>query len=103
MSLIRQAVSSIDMEQKAGEMQAQVGVFAKQWIKFIEKLDALGKTLGTVSTHYDELRGYNDYNLGFGAPFPFLHKLKYWISGQYTEYENYRVYKVSIPHQDLLF
>jgi len=57
LSLIRQAVSSFAMEQKAGEMQAQVGVFAKQWIKFIEKLDSLGKTLGTVSTHYDELRG----------------------------------------------
>ena len=57
LSLIRQAVSNFAMEQKAGEMQAQVGVFAKQWIKFIEKLDALGKTLGTVSSHYDELRG----------------------------------------------
>jgi DNA recombination protein RmuC len=57
LSLIRQAVSNFAMEQKAGEMQAQVGVFEKQWIKFIEKLDALGKTLGTVSTHYDELRG----------------------------------------------
>ena len=57
LSLIRQAVSNFAMEQKAGEVQAQVGVFAKQWIKFIEKLDALGKTLGTVSTHYDELRG----------------------------------------------
>ena len=45
------------MEQKAGEMQIQVGVFAKQWLKFVEKLDALGKTLGTVSNHYDELRG----------------------------------------------
>ena len=57
LSLIRQAVSNFAMEQKAGEVQAQVGVFAKQWIKFIEKLDALGKTLGTVSSHYDELRG----------------------------------------------
>jgi DNA recombination protein RmuC len=57
LSLIRQAVSNFAIEQKAGEMQVQVGVFAKQWIKFIEKLDALGKTLGTVSSHYDELRG----------------------------------------------
>jgi len=57
LSLIRQAVSNFAMEQKAGEMQIQVGVFAKQWLKFVEKLDALGKTLGTVSNHYDELRG----------------------------------------------
>jgi DNA recombination protein RmuC len=57
LSLIRQAVSNFAMEQKAGEMQIQVGVFAKQWLKFVEKLDALGKTLGTVSNHYEELRG----------------------------------------------
>jgi DNA recombination protein RmuC len=45
------------MEQKAGEMQKLVGVFKEQWEKFIEKLDALGKTLGTVTTHYEDLTG----------------------------------------------
>ena len=57
LSLIRQAVSNFAMEQKAGEMQIQVGVFAKQWVNFIEKLGALGKSLGTVSTHYEDLKG----------------------------------------------
>lgn len=57
LSLIRQAVSNFAMEQKAGEMQIQVGIFAKQWVNFIEKLDALGKSLGTVSTHYEDLKG----------------------------------------------
>ncbi|HIB32483.1 MAG TPA: DNA recombination protein RmuC, partial [Candidatus Marinimicrobia bacterium] len=53
----RQAVSNFAMEQKAGEMQVQVGVFAKQWAKFVEKLESLGKTLGTLTTHYEDLRG----------------------------------------------
>jgi len=57
LSLIRQAVSNFSMEQKAGEMQQLVGVFKEQWEKFIDKLEALGKTLGTVSTHYEELTG----------------------------------------------
>jgi DNA recombination protein RmuC len=57
LSLIRQSVSNFSMEQKAGEMQKLVGVFKEQWEKFIDKLDALGKTLGTVSSHYEELTG----------------------------------------------
>ncbi|SVC52884.1 uncharacterized protein METZ01_LOCUS305738, partial [marine metagenome] len=47
-----------------------------------------------MGNEYDELRGYNDYNLGFGGQFPgFLNKFYYWFSGQYTTYENFRVYK----------
>ena len=57
LSLVRQAVSNFAMEQKAGEMQVQVGVFSKQWVKFLEKLESLGKTLGTLTTHYEDLKG----------------------------------------------
>lgn len=57
LSLIRQSVSNFSMEQKASEMQKLVGVFKEQWEKFIDKLDGLGKTLGTVSSHYEELTG----------------------------------------------
>ena len=57
LSLVRQAVSNFAMEQKAGEMQLQVGVFSKQWVKFLEKLESLGKTLGTLTTHYEDLKG----------------------------------------------
>ncbi|MDD9930377.1 MAG: DNA recombination protein RmuC [Candidatus Marinimicrobia bacterium] len=57
LSLIRQTASNFAMEQKAGEVQQLVGVFRKQYEKFLEKLDALGKTLGTVSTHYEDLSG----------------------------------------------
>ena len=47
----------------------------------------------SMGNEYDEMRGYNDYNLGFGGQFPgFLNKFYYWFSGQYTTYENYRVY-----------
>ena len=57
LSLIRQAVSNFHMEEKAGEVQKLVITFREQWEKFTEKLDALGKTLGTVSTHYESLIG----------------------------------------------
>ena len=57
LSLIRQAVSNFSMEQKAGEMQELVGVFRKQWEKFTEKVDAMGKTLNSLGNHYEELKG----------------------------------------------
>lgn len=57
LSLIRQAVSNFYMEQKAGEVQKLVITFKEQWVKFTEKLDALGKSLGTVTTHYEALTG----------------------------------------------
>ena len=57
LSLIRQAVSNFSMEQKAGEMQELVGVFRKQWEKFTEKVDAIGKTLNSLGNHYEELKG----------------------------------------------
>ena len=45
------------MEQKAGEMQELVGVFRKQWEKFVDKVDAMGKTLSSLGNHYEELKG----------------------------------------------
>lgn len=57
LSLIRQAVSNFAMEQKAGEMQELVGVFRKQWEQFTEKINAMGKSIGALTNHYDELKG----------------------------------------------
>ena len=57
LSLIRQAVSNFSMEQKAGEMQELVGVFRKQWERFIDKVEAMGKTLNTLGGHYEDLSG----------------------------------------------
>ena len=45
------------MEKKAGEMQELVGVFRKQWDIFVEKVDAMGKTLNALGNHYEELKG----------------------------------------------
>jgi hypothetical protein len=56
--------------------------------KFKYENSLVGAALGN---HFDELRGYNDYNLGFGGSFPFISKLRYWVSGQYTSRDNYRV------------
>ena len=58
--------------------------------KFKYETSTVGAALGS---HFDELRGYNDYNLGFGGTMPLLSKLKYWVSGQHSSYENYRVYQ----------
>ena len=57
LSLVRQAVSNFSMEKKAGEMQKLVGLFKKQWEKYTDKIDAMGKTLLSLTNHYDELKG----------------------------------------------
>ena len=57
LSLIRQAVSNFSLEQRAGDMQAMVSAFKEQWEKFVEKLNALGKSIGTIQKHYDDLSG----------------------------------------------
>ena len=43
------------------------------------------------SSDYDKLKGYNDYNLGFGGKIPMIDGLYYWVSGQNTNYDGYRV------------
>ncbi len=55
LSLIRQAVSNFAMEKQAGEMQTLIGVFAKQWQLFVDKMDAMGKSLDTVQKHFEDL------------------------------------------------
>mgnify|MGYP001327689956 CR=1 FL=1 len=57
--------------------------------KFKYETSLVGSELGS---HYDELRGYNDYNLGFGGTLPIIKNIRYWVSGQYTSKDNYRVY-----------
>ena len=57
LSLIRQAVSNFAMEQRAGEMQELVGIFRKQWEQFKSKIDAMSKSLGALTNHYEDLKG----------------------------------------------
>ena len=55
LSLIRQAVSNFSMEKKAGDVQKLIGQFKEQWAKFVDKMDRLGTSLGTVQKHFDDL------------------------------------------------
>ena len=55
LSLIRQAVSSFAMEKRAGDIQKLIGKFSKQWQMFVSKMDTMGKSLGTVQKHFEDL------------------------------------------------
>jgi len=55
LSLVRQSVASFAVEKRAGDLQQLVQQFAEQWKKYSDKVDALGKSLGTTQKHYDEL------------------------------------------------
>jgi len=55
LSLVRQSVASFAVEKRAGDLQQLVQQFAIQWKKYSDKVDALGKSLGTTQKHYDEL------------------------------------------------
>jgi len=55
LSLVRQSVASFAVEKRAGDLQQLVQQFALQWEKYSDKVDALGKSLGTTQKHYDEL------------------------------------------------
>jgi len=54
---------------------------SKYSFKFQYDTSLLGEAFGS---RYDELRDYHDYNVGFGGPLPFMKKVKFWVSGQFT-------------------
>ena len=56
--------------------------------KFKYETSLVGAALGS---RYDELRGLNDLSLGFGGKLPLTDRINYWVSGQHTDKENYRV------------
>ena len=66
--------------------------------KFQYSTSLVGAALGS---RYDELRGFNDYSMGFGGPLPIVNGLfddsflnmTYWISGQSTSKDNRSVYE----------
>ena len=55
LSLVRQSVASFAVEKRAGDLQKLVQQFAEQWEKYSDKVDAMGKSLGTTQKHFDEL------------------------------------------------
>jgi len=58
--------------------------------KFKYQTSEVGSAFGS---RYDELRGYDDYLFGLGGKIPGINRLYFWVSGQYTNNKNYRVYK----------
>ena len=56
LSLIRQSVASFVVEKQAGDLQQLVQDFSQQWEKFVEKMDAMGKSLGATQNHFDTLK-----------------------------------------------
>ena len=64
--------------------------------RFKYETSLVGSAMGS---RYDELRGYNDYNMGLGGKIPLVDKIPfingayYWASGQYTDNNSYRVYE----------
>ena len=63
----------------------------KYQFKYKWESSLVGAMLGN---EYDDLRGFNDQNFGFGGPVPFTkNKLKFWVSSQLTDNDKYRVYE----------
>ena len=62
----------------------------KYQFKYKYETSLLGAALGN---NYDELRGYDDHNIGFGGPVPLIKNLNFWVSSQQTGNDNYRVYE----------
>ncbi|MGZ6911024.1 MAG: DNA recombination protein RmuC [Acidimicrobiia bacterium] len=57
LAVVRQAVESFRMERTASEILEILGAFTKEWDRFADKLDAVGRTLNSVTKAYDELSG----------------------------------------------
>ena len=62
----------------------------KYQFKYKYETSLLGAEL--FNNKFDELRGYDDHNFGFGGPVPFTKsKLRFWVSSQVTDNDSYRV------------
>ncbi len=73
------AVSNLHTKSGEGEYQ----------YKFKYETSGIGAFVGN---EFDSLRGYEDYNFGFGGPL-LTQKLKFWVSGQYTNKQHFKVFK----------
>ena len=71
--------------------------FGKNKFRYRFKYETSMVGAQAFNNRYDDLRGFNDYNLGFGGKIPFLGGLPfidaahYWVSGQMTDEQSYRV------------
>lgn len=55
LAVIRQAVENFALEKKANEMLSLLGSFNKEWVKFKEQMDAMGKRLAAAQKEYEAL------------------------------------------------
>jgi len=55
LAMVRQSVQSFELQSEAGEFYDLLQAFKKEWVKFSVKMEAMGKSIGTVNTHYKDL------------------------------------------------
>ena len=55
LSLVRQAVRSFSVEERAGDIMNQLTVFHRQWAEYVGKMDKLGRSLDAAKGDYDLL------------------------------------------------
>ena len=55
LAVIRQAVGNFNLEKTASEILMLLGEFSKQWSKYKEGFDAMGKKLDAAKKEYDTL------------------------------------------------
>jgi len=53
--LIHQSVNSFAIEEKAGEIMTILHEFEKQWTKFVESMEKMGRSIDAAKTEYDNL------------------------------------------------
>ena len=57
LGVVRQSVETFQLARTSDDILRCLGDFTKQWDAFADKLDTLGKQLGTVQHSYDDLSG----------------------------------------------
>lgn len=55
LAVIRQAIDNFALEQTSNEILSLLGLFKKQWIEFIKKLELLGKRIDDTQKEYEAL------------------------------------------------
>jgi DNA recombination protein RmuC len=57
LAVVRQAVDNFRLEQASKEILALLHGFEKQWDKFVDQMEKVGRGIKTVNNAYDELEG----------------------------------------------
>lgn len=55
LAVIRQAIDNFTLERTSNEILSLLGLFKKQWIEFIKKLEMLGKQIEGIQKEYENL------------------------------------------------